>query len=181
MKKFIAIFAVFITITAFKPIFSTEGDPYIGCCGTKPVEIVIDKSLVYIPNVFTPNADGLNDVFKPFYDEKIMKVTGFKILSADEKLIWENKLFNPEKPLTGWLGLMSKDSTYTGLFKYSISFTTNAGTIKVIDGEACSIYCNPKIPVNISDKANCFFPMQFQKDSVNHFSPIYLEVDCLKN
>jgi hypothetical protein len=159
----------------------TIGDPYAGCCGTKAVETSFGKSLIYIPNLFTPNSDGLNDAFRPFYDESKLKVTGFQVFSSEKKLIWENKAFNPEKPFDGWLGFMSQDSTYTGRFEYSISFSDNTGANKVITGDACSALCKEKIPVNIKDKSNCFLPMQYQKDSVNHFSPIYLEIDCLKN
>ena len=156
-----------------------NGDPYEGCCGSKAIETTFGKSLIYIPNIFTPNSDGLNDTFRPFYDESKLKVTDFQILSNEEKVIWENKSFSPEKPFDGWLGMISKDSTYTGLFKYNMTFTDNTGANKVITGSACSVICKEKIAVNIKDKNQCFFPMQYQKDSVNHFSPIFLEVDCL--
>jgi hypothetical protein len=159
----------------------TISDPYEGCCSSKAIETTLGKSLIYVPNIFTPNDDGLNDTFRPFYDEKNLKITKFEILSKEDKIIWENENFNPEKPFDGWLGVATKDSTYTGLFKYNMIFTDKNGGNKAITGSACSVVCKEKVAVNIKDKTQCFFPMQYQKDSVNHFSPIFLEVDCLQN
>jgi hypothetical protein len=54
---------------------------YQGCCGTKPVEFTFGLSKVYIPNVFTPNGDGLNDIFFPFTNDDIVDVIDFTVLS----------------------------------------------------------------------------------------------------
>lgn len=157
-----------------------EGDPYKGCCGAEPVLINIGDTKVFIPNVFTPNGDGINDIFKPFYDQKKLTVKQITINNAEGKLIWKTEVFNPELSYTAWHGEVSKDSTYTGLFNYTFVFSDNAGISKVVGGTACSAVCNPNVPITIADKNKCFFPMQYQKDTLIKESPLYLEIDCLK-
>lgn len=178
--KLIALFSTFL-LSWFSGLVTpkTGGDPYTGCCGTKAVETTFGKTLIYVPNIFTPNADGLNDTFRPFYDENALKVTTFQVLTSEDKVLWENKKFSPENPFDGWLGYVAKDSAYTGLFKYNMTFVDKAGATKAISGTACSVHCKQKEKINITDKKQCFFPMQYQKDSVNHYSPIFLEIDCL--
>jgi CHU_C Type IX secretion signal domain len=180
MKSMLFLHALLIAMQAPLLPYVTE-DPYKGCCGTKAVEENIGKSLVYIPNIFTPNNDGINDVFKPFYDPSQMKVTNFKVFNAKSELVWEKKEVKEGELASYWFAGVTKDSTYTGVFNYSMEFTSASGENKVITGSACSVKCKEKTPIGIEDKSKCFFPMQFQKDSVNHFSPIHIEVECLSN
>jgi hypothetical protein len=157
-------------------------DPYKGCCGAEPVLIKVGDTKIFVPNVFTPNDDGINDVFKPFYDQKKLSIQQIIISNAEGKMIWETNKFDPNIPITAWAGKISKDSTYTGLFNYTMIFSDKAGASKVFGGSACSVVCNPKIPITIADKNKCFFPMQYEssKDTLIKESPLYLEIDCLK-
>jgi gliding motility-associated-like protein len=134
-------------------------DPYKGCCGAEPVLINIGDTKVFVPNVFTPNGDGINDVFKPFYNPNKIKIEQISITNAEGKFVWKTEVFNPELSYTAWNGQVSKDSTYTGLFNYTVIFSDKAGVSKVVGGSACSAVCNPKIPITIEDKSKCFFPM----------------------
>jgi CHU_C Type IX secretion signal domain len=171
--KYLMMIVVLLGMTSFV-MSSLEGGPYSGCCGAEPVEFKIGNSIVYVPNVFTPNSDGLNDVFRPFYNDKKVKVTLISIANTEGNTIWETKSFSPEKPFSAWTGRVSKDSVYTGLFYYTIFVDGGKGQ-ESISGSACSVVCNPKIPVEIEDKEKCFFPMQYVYDSVYHKSPLYLE------
>jgi hypothetical protein len=56
---------------------------YESCCGVQPVEYKMADHSVYIPNVFTPNGDGINDQFYPFISGEISEVQGFTIFSAE--------------------------------------------------------------------------------------------------
>jgi len=69
-----------------------------GCADTTelPVEIIPEQTL-YVPNAFTPNGDGNNDVFFAYGEE----ITEFTMLIFDR---WGNMIFKSEALEKGWDG-----------------------------------------------------------------------------
>jgi gliding motility-associated-like protein len=74
----------------------------------RPVHIDNDFQ-VYIPNSFTPNNDGLNDVFKPEM-EGLEFVTKYKFQVYDK---WGTVIFESEDPKNAWLGDVRDNNEYT--------------------------------------------------------------------
>jgi gliding motility-associated-like protein len=58
-----------------------------------------------VPNIFSPNGDGLNDVF-------FIKHRGYKELSLTVFNRWGNKYYETTKPEEGWAGLDAQEGTY---------------------------------------------------------------------
>jgi gliding motility-associated-like protein len=74
----------------------------LGCVGETSVEIiVVNDYIIYIPNAFTPNADGINDVFK-------VNAKGVKEIYLNVFNRWGEKIFASEQLDNGW------DGTYLG-------------------------------------------------------------------
>lgn len=69
-----------------------------GCRDTisHPVSIT-GESTTFIPNAFTPNGNGLNDVFAP----KFYGITEYRMLIFDR---WGNQIFKTENMTEGWNG-----------------------------------------------------------------------------
>ncbi len=71
---------------------------------------------IYIPNIFTPNEDGLNDVFIVYGTG----LTKFEMIIFDR---WGEKLFSSNDQLKGWDGVykgkISKNDVYPYLIKYT--------------------------------------------------------------
>lgn len=69
-----------------------------GCTDTVSHDIYIQgETTVFIPNAFTPNNNGLNDVFAP----KLVGVLEFKMFIFDR---WGNEIFKTEDMNEGWNG-----------------------------------------------------------------------------
>jgi len=83
-----------------------------GCDSTICYDVIInDEFLFYIPNSFTPNGDGVNDVFLP-------KVRGHDPLSYELLIFnrWGELIFESSHPTVGWdgyyKGTLSKTEAY---------------------------------------------------------------------
>ncbi len=79
--------------------FVVEGTDEIGCKGYDTVFLKVYKGpAYYIPNAFSPNGDGLNDIFRPI-PVGIEYTEFFRIFNRWGKLIHESNNF-----LKGWNG-----------------------------------------------------------------------------
>jgi gliding motility-associated-like protein len=99
-----------------------------GCKDTavKYIKIESDFSL-YIPNAFTPNGDGLNDIFKPV-------VRGVKKFRLEIFNRWGERMYITLNPLEGWDGLHKEEECKVDSYAWKISLTTNSGEEKSITG-----------------------------------------------
>ena len=71
---------------------------------------VIDRDSIFVPNVFTPNGDGVNDVF-------IITATGMQELNFDIYDRWGLKIYDGALPKAEWdgrtlSGVLAADGTY---------------------------------------------------------------------
>lgn len=85
----------------FKPgVYSLTVTDANGCKGTNSIGIIQKDCLegVFIPNAFTPNNDGLNDVFKPIIGGKLNSYR-FEIYNR-----WGELLFSTTEKDKGWNG-----------------------------------------------------------------------------
>lgn len=83
-----------------------------GCTNTACIEIQItDESSVYIPNVFTPNGDGVNDIFyTPGHN-----LTSYSISIFNR---WGEELFTSDDPTKGWDGSFKGQIVPNGTYVY---------------------------------------------------------------
>jgi gliding motility-associated-like protein len=77
-----------------------------GCYGTASVQFILDKRpAVFVPNIFSPNGDGENDVFfinaKP---ESVRQIKSFLVFSRWGESVFEYFNFQPNNPAYGWDG-----------------------------------------------------------------------------
>ncbi len=79
----------------------------IGCTDSTTKRIVIEDVLnAFVPNAFTPNEDGLNDIFLPQFSA-VPFVYDLKIFDR-----WGNKVFETNDPYKPWLGNVNGGDHY---------------------------------------------------------------------
>jgi gliding motility-associated-like protein len=102
--------------------FDEVGDYYVtlyvedqnGCFDTIMKKVhVYEELTVHVPNSFTPNGDGLNDIFIPVMLEYIEEGYLFEIFDR-----WGEKIFSTDQTSIGWDGkikgkIITSTSTYT--------------------------------------------------------------------
>lgn len=169
-----------------------KSEKYEPCCGT-PAEVsreITPGVNFFIPNVFTPNADGINDYFYPIYNQSSeveIIVLYFSVYdSADDKV--KMAIFNREefdiRDIKNYAfdGTYSKDNIRTkweGQFWYSMSvFVAGKGEFR-IKGSACSVVCDEESAI-FRDKAGCFFPAQVTTSFMGDNKLSNKETDCFK-
>ena len=81
-----------------------------GCNDTICKQFVMDSELlIYVPNVFTPDQDGINEVFAPVIGGGIT-VDGYLFRVWDR---WGDIVFESTEPGEGWNGGVKRGSYYT--------------------------------------------------------------------
>lgn len=87
-----------------------------GCTLKDSVNVFIEKQYYfYIPSAFTPNNDGLNDVFRPSAN----RVSGFEIKIFNR---WGQLLFKSNKVPEGWDGKLHGVLQPNGVYVYITSY-----------------------------------------------------------
>jgi len=104
-------------------------------CGSFTDKIIIDKGtcLLLMPNAFTPNNDGLNDLFKVKYPGFIKS---FKMIVYSR---WGEKIFETTNPVIGWNGKYKGLDQPVGNYVWIISFTDIDGRSETIKGNVVLI------------------------------------------
>jgi gliding motility-associated-like protein len=77
--------------------------------------IIRPEFYFWIPNAFTPNGNGLNDVFKP----KLLGVHDYSFLIFDR---WGEKIFETNNMEAGWNGFFKGRLCTNDVFVYKINF-----------------------------------------------------------
>lgn len=92
------------------------------CVDSTKIKISVDKSSLYIPNVFTPNGDGLNDKF--LIESKSLRILSVEIFSRSGRNVY-SYLGEDDgmKDWTGWDGNVNSSSVKAapGIYFYIIN------------------------------------------------------------
>jgi gliding motility-associated-like protein len=82
--------------------------------------LVVRKRDVFVPNVFSPNGDGLNDYFTLFTDSDVREITLMEIYTRWGDLVFRKKNFQPNDPSQGWDGKFAGEDLNPGVYVYRI-------------------------------------------------------------
>ena len=92
---------------------------------SKWIEVKNDFN-VYIPNTFTPDADGLNDTFKPVFSPEGVDFTKYQMEIYDR---WGQRLYSTTNHDMGWDGKVKGELVKEGSYVYRIKFADMMGQV----------------------------------------------------
>ncbi len=103
-------------------------------CGTSTLDFLIaeiDCSIYYAPNVFSPNNDGINDVFT-LYSTVIEEIISLSVFDRWGNKVFERKNFKASEELFGWNGSHNNKHCGPGTYAWSaeILFQNNQKKVK---------------------------------------------------
>lgn len=100
-----------------------------GCDTTKPIPIPVGEDIIIVPNAFTPNEDGLNDVWH-ILNLPYLYQEGITIEQVEVYNRWGNKVYSSRDIDFAWNGSGWASDNYF----YFIRYKTKAGMHKIQKG-----------------------------------------------
>ena len=92
-----------------------------GCFISKSINfIVVRERDVYIPNIFSPNGDNLNDIFTLFTDADVKEIPLMEVYTRWGDLVFRNEHFQPNDISAGWDGTFRGETLNPGVYVYRI-------------------------------------------------------------
>ena len=108
-----------------------------GCqaADTVLVDVAVSRD-VYLPNTFTPNGDGKNDVFRvrSAEPEAVDQVVSFEVRDRWGSLLYRAEDFPPNDPAYGWDGTFHDQPAHTGHYAYQVVVRYVDGFEKSVSG-----------------------------------------------
>lgn len=117
-------------------IYSIEVKDGNNCIVNLNIDVLLTESCdyhVFLPNVFSPNGDGSNDVF-------YARGKGFESLILVVYDRWGNKLFETTDKYLGWDGIKNGKPVDAGVYVYYVKAEYYDGTEEIIEGNICVAY-----------------------------------------
>ena len=107
-----------------------------GCFGSAIFRLLVRQPEIniFIPNIFTPNGDGVNDGFSLFTDSQL-EIDRLLIFDRWGNMMFESRNIPPNDPTLGWDGRFKGELVNPGVYVYSFHITFPDGTEEVIHGD----------------------------------------------
>ncbi len=112
-----------------------------GCAASDEISIyVTNPKNVYIPNIFTPNHDGFNDLFTVYVGEGVRQIKKFQIRDNFGSIVHETLNFFPDNIGFGWDGHFRGKRVDMGVFLYQVKVEYLNGVEEDIFGTVTLVY-----------------------------------------
>jgi gliding motility-associated-like protein len=100
---------------------------------------VANKRKVFVPNIFSPNNDGKNDILVVNAGKEVKGIIKFSVFNR-----WGNQLFNvqnilPNDPTKGWDGTFNGQDVEVGTYIYTLEVVYINGQTEVLSGDVSII------------------------------------------
>ena len=135
--------------------------PITNCCVTPPINSAVGIAKIYIPTLFTPDGNGLNDYFQITVDSNILSIDTFLVTDNQGDTVFYQLNIMDIIPENGFDGIVAGAVT-PQQFRYRIAVTSVAQVKEAFVGRVCCIPCSE--PINLpkpTSFSNCAFSIQY--------------------
>lgn len=120
-------------ITTTYSVYVTNSD---GCDAQDSITLFVDRGgSVYVPNVFTPNGDNINDILMVSAGLGINEILEFSIFDRWGNIVFLNQHFQPNDPVEGWDGQWKDKDVNPAVFSYKLIIRFEDGREDVLLGD----------------------------------------------
>ncbi|MFZ2897355.1 MAG: gliding motility-associated C-terminal domain-containing protein, partial [Saprospiraceae bacterium] len=106
------------------------------CSATDELRLLVRKPRpVFIPNVFSPNNDGQNDILYIFGGRQVQRIQSFQIFNRWGEPVFEATDFPPNDFQYGWDGIHRGKPVDPGVFVYYVEVLYTDGYVELIKGD----------------------------------------------
>lgn len=107
-----------------------------GCQLADELELVVQgKTDVFIPNIFSPNGDGVNDFFTIYTSVGITNILSLQIADRWGNLVFQANNFPPNQTNVGWDGQSKNQVLSSQTLIYFVEIEMPDKTTKIFSGE----------------------------------------------
>lgn len=100
---------------------------------------ILKRGDVFIPNVFTPNGDGVNDRFMVFATPEIKEIQRLRIYDRWGQMVFEQLKFSPNELAYGWDGTVRGQKSNPSVFVCTVEWYDAAGEYHLLTGDVTLI------------------------------------------
>ncbi|MEO6133268.1 MAG: T9SS type B sorting domain-containing protein, partial [Saprospiraceae bacterium] len=99
------------------------------------LELFIEKVTdIYVPTVFSPNGDGINDVITVYGSAEVQSISSIRYYDRWGGLLSEIRHFPPNDPAYGWDGTVNGKSANEGVYVWIAEVERKDGKTQVFSG-----------------------------------------------
>ncbi|MCB9274436.1 MAG: gliding motility-associated C-terminal domain-containing protein [Lewinellaceae bacterium] len=107
-----------------------------GCSDSDQTVVIVEKKHpVFIPNVFSPNGDGRNDVFYIQAGKDVREVRSFQVFNRWGESVFQAYGFQPNDPSKGWDGSFRGEQLNAAVFAYYAEVEFIDGAVVLFKGD----------------------------------------------
>src|SRR5688500_9339125 len=108
--------------------YSVRVTTHDGCADEDALTLFVENDNdVYVPNIFSPDGDGINDVMVISGGSSVEQILEFVVFDRWGNVVFFDQHFNPNDPARAWDGTMNGKQLNPGVFVYKM-------IIKYVDG-----------------------------------------------
>jgi gliding motility-associated-like protein len=106
-----------------------------GCKTTDKIMVYVlcDGANIFLPNTFSPNGSGANDVFYP-RGTGLFKIKLLRIFNRWGEVVFEKVNFSPNDPTAGWDGTVKGKKVNSDVFVYTAEVACENNTSIILNG-----------------------------------------------